>query len=60
MLSMMNQEQMTAELECLLPTESLLIRNSEGHPKLDRGVLAMLLILAKRVADLEQKAGITF
>jgi hypothetical protein len=43
----MNQEQMTAALEELLPTEAALLR-CDGAPNLNRGALAMLLILAKK------------
>lgn len=57
MLSLMSQEEMTVTLEELLPTEAKLLRDPYGLPNLDRGVLAMLMILAQRVRDLEDKAG---
>lgn len=55
MLSMMTQEEMTRTLEKLLPTEAPLLRDPRGLPIADRGVLAMLLILAKDCEEHEYK-----
>lgn len=61
MLSMMSNEQMICALEELLPTEAPLLRGNEGYPRtIDRGVLAMLLILAKRVEELERLTGVPY
>lgn len=57
MLSLMSIEEMTKELEELMPTEAAMLRlnyETDGIPTLERGVLAILLILAKRVEDLEK------
>lgn len=51
MLSLMSQEEMTKTLEELLPTDASLLRDENGAPKLDRGILAMLLILAVRLEE---------
>lgn len=55
MLSLMSQEEMTAALEELLPTEAMMLRGVHREPLLDRGILAMLLLLAKQSEEQEER-----